>query len=219
MSPAHAQPKKAGQHAARADTAFVHAVKAAGLTPAITFCDLRMPRLSGFELLSRVRADARLGAMPFVLVSAATDRDSVDQAGGLGAQGFLTKPFEPGQVRAHLAAASSAGEDDEAPAVTMRRLGIDAPRLLLYLGGLHKQLVAASATMEQLIACADDDGARRELARLHEGCHTLGLARAAAALAALQTPAAPAAGAVEEALALARLTALRHSEAVRAIAH
>lgn len=34
MSPAHTQPKKAGQHAARPDTAFVHAVKAAGLTPA-----------------------------------------------------------------------------------------------------------------------------------------------------------------------------------------
>ena len=59
---------------------------AGGLRPAIVFCDLRMPNLSGMELLARVRADAALAALPFVLVSAASDAETMDQAGRLGVQ-------------------------------------------------------------------------------------------------------------------------------------
>ncbi|MFZ6775156.1 response regulator, partial [Undibacterium sp. SXout7W] len=49
----------------------------AGLRPALCFCDLRMPRLSGMELLQRVKGNPDLQAMPFVLISSATDRDTV----------------------------------------------------------------------------------------------------------------------------------------------
>jgi two-component system chemotaxis response regulator CheY len=187
-----------------------------GLAPAITFCDLRMPRLSGLDLLSRVKADARLSGMPFVLVSAANDRDTLDRATHLGAHGFITKPFAPEQVREQLA---SLAAGDEAPALTVRRLGIDATRLLLYLGGLHKQLVAASAETEQLIASGDHDGARQKMARLREGCQTLGLLSVVAAFTELEAqPKALNPGLVEKVLGQARQAALRQSENVRAIA-
>ena len=39
-----------------------------GLRPGIMFCDLRMPRLDGLELLARVRAEPALAGLPFVLV-------------------------------------------------------------------------------------------------------------------------------------------------------
>jgi two-component system chemotaxis response regulator CheY len=193
----------------------------AGLRPAITFCDLRMPRLSGMDLLARVKADARMAGMPFVLVSAATDSATVDQASGHGAHAYMVKPFEPEQVRSILAPLrAAAGAGMEEPAATARRLGIDATRLLLYLGGLHKQLVAASVDLEQLLACADVDGARAALMRLADGCHTLGLAEAAASLSglvALPAQALDPAG-VEDALAGARQAALRQSERARALA-
>ncbi|HWJ94543.1 MAG TPA: response regulator [Telluria sp.] len=191
-----------------------------GLSPAITFCDLRMPRLSGMDLLSRVKADARLSGMPFVLVSAANDQDTLDQATHLGAHGFIVKPFAPEQVREQLAGLSaSAAQGDEAPAQTVRRLGIDATRLLLYLGGLHKQLVAASAEMEQLIASGDHDGARQRMVRLREGCQTLGLLSAAAAFTELEAqPRTLNPFLVEKVLGEARQAALRQSENVRAIA-
>lgn len=190
-----------------------------GLSPAITFCDLRMPRLSGMDLLSRVKADARLSGMPFVLVSAANDQDTLDQASSLGAQGFIVKPFEPEQVREQLAGLAPAAQGDEAPAFTVRRLGIDATRLLLYLGGLHKQLVAASAEMEQLIASGDKEGARAKMARLREGCQTLGLLSAAAVFTELEAQPNPLHPClVEKVLGEARQAALRQSENVRAIA-
>jgi two-component system chemotaxis response regulator CheY len=207
----------------------------AGLGPSICFCDLRMPRLSGMELLARVRADARMTALPFVLVSGANEHETVEQASGLGASGYIVKPFKAGQVREYLAALGApqaqgaareaAGDDaagDEAPAVTARRLGIDAPRLLLYLGGLHRQLSAAGAEIEQLLACGDGAGAAAALARLGQGCTTLGLQRAAAELAALEAlvlaaPVAPDADSVTRALDAARGAALGQGELARAL--
>jgi two-component system chemotaxis response regulator CheY len=156
-----------------------------GLRPAILFCDLRMPRLSGMELLERVRAAAALDAMPFVLVTSATERGTVDQATGLGAAGYIVKPFQADQVRVHMAAfsepAAGGGQRAETPAATMARLGIGAERLLVYLGGFQSQLTGASGEIDAMLARAEYDGARLRIGRLQAGCSTLGLDGAAAA--------------------------------------
>jgi two-component system chemotaxis response regulator CheY len=75
-----------------------------GLRPAILFCDVRMPRLSGIELLQRVKGDPALAAMPFVLVSAAHEQESVQQALAAGASGYIVKPFRDEGVRVNLRA-------------------------------------------------------------------------------------------------------------------
>jgi two-component system chemotaxis response regulator CheY len=155
----------------------------AGPCPAMLFCDLRMPRLSGMELLARVKADERFAGLPFVLVSAAADGATMEQAIGLGADGYIVKPFDSGKVRGFLS--GLAGHDanpDESPDATMRRLGIDATRLQLYLGGLQRQLAGAGADIGQLLDAGQADGARAHLCRLAEGCRMLGLLEAGAAL-------------------------------------
>ncbi|GAB3437561.1 response regulator [Massilia solisilvae] len=191
-----------------------------GLRPAITFCDLRMPHLSGMELLARVKADPQLAHMPFVLASAASERSVADQASDMGANAYLVKPFQVEEVRALLAGLQEPADGGDEPAAqTVRRLGIDANRLLLYLGGLHKQLVAASPLIEQLLACGETAEARAQLARLREGCSTLGLLGAAAAFEALEAQDAPLLPCeVEPALDKARQSALRQSELARALA-
>lgn len=194
----------------------------AGAGPAMLFCDLRMPRLSGMELLARVKADERFARLPFVLVSAATDGATMEQALGLGAAGYIVKPFDADKVRYHLGGlAGNADTPDETPEATMRRLGIDATRLLLYLGGLQRQLAAAGADLGQLLAAGQADAACAQLGRLAEGCRTLGLLNAAAAL---ETRAvlpfgvpASAAGASRE-LEAASAAVLRQTEAVRRLA-
>jgi len=188
----------------------------AGAAPAIVFCDLRMPRLSGMELLARVRADARYAGLPFVLVSAAGDAATMEQALGLGADGYIVKPFDNAAVAAHLArlmpvaaATSGAAED---PQATARRLGIDAARLLLYLGGLQRQLGAAFEDIAQLLAAGRFDAARAQLARLREGCATLGLHGAADGFAAVAGQAVPGPEQVRRALDAAQ-AAVRHQTA------
>ena len=165
-----------------------------GLRPAITFCDLRMPRLSGMDLLERIKADGAFGAMPFVLVSSANDRGTVEQAADRGAAGYIVKPFEADQVRSHLAAfgppapaapVAEALQAAESPLATTRRLGISNERLLVYLGGFQSQLAEASGEIAILLARGDQDASRMRVERLQVGCQTLGLNGAAAALRAL----------------------------------
>lgn len=67
----------------------------------LILCDLRMPKLTGLEVLERVRAAHT--NIPFVLMSAHAGNDEVQKAYKLGAQGFLAKPFTPDQLREMLA--------------------------------------------------------------------------------------------------------------------
>jgi len=176
---------------------------AGGLRAGIVFCDLRMPHLDGLGLLARLRADTATANIPFVLVSAASDAETLEQAGRLGASGYIAKPFRIDEVRAQLdkllPPAGGAGADPQAVA---RRLGITLERLLVYLAGLRRQLEEAQAK--------GGPGA----ARLAEGCATLGLADAAARLRsagdpdAIQAAVAHALGAVERQDALARKAAI-----------
>ncbi|MET0320758.1 MAG: response regulator [Duganella sp.] len=158
-----------------------------GLRPAICFCDLRMPRLSGLELLQRVKSHPELQPMPFVLVTSATEKDVMHEASTAGAAGYIVKPFQAEQVRVHLTsfldqAASGYSHQAEDPAETLRRLGINGDRLLVYLAGFHNQLQAASADLEALLGQGDQQGAQVRLERLLAGCVTLGLEGAATAL-------------------------------------
>lgn len=158
-----------------------------GLRPGIVFCDLRMPRLSGIELLQRVREHGELAEVPFVLVSSATDKETVQQATLAGATGYIVKPFQSEQVRAHLGAFLDQAENGyehraEEPSATLARLGIAADRLLVYLTGFQNQLTAASNEIDALLAHDEQAEARARLERLHTGCTTLGLHGAAAVL-------------------------------------
>jgi two-component system chemotaxis response regulator CheY len=158
---------------------------AGGLRPAICFCDLRMPRLSGMDLLQRVKADSTFGAMPFVLVTSANDSATVGQAEDLGVDGYLVKPFQGDQVKTYMAPFTPAPESvpgAETAQATMQRLGINGERLLVYLGGFQAQLTSASADIATLLARGESDQARVRLDRLHAGCLTLGLGEAAATL-------------------------------------
>ena len=157
-----------------------------GLRPSLCFCDLRMPRLSGMELLQKIRSDSALDAMPLVLVSSANDHDTVRDAVQAGAAGYIVKPFQPEQVRQHIDACFDvACLPAEAPLATAQRLGIDDERLLAYLTGFQGQIGAAGEQVDALLARGEPAQARQLLEKLHLGCRTLGLHGAGAEMAAL----------------------------------
>jgi two-component system chemotaxis response regulator CheY len=186
-----------------------------GLRPAICFCDLRMPRLSGMELLARVKGDPALAGMRFVLASSANDNATMAQASSLGADGYLVKPFEQDMVLAQMAGLApreALVEETENPLAIMQRLGIDGDRLLLYLGGFESQLSAAGPELAAQVNAAQAGEARARIERLHAGCLTLGLGAAAAGLDQVATEALDAArlqAAIDGALAAVRRQAGR----------
>lgn len=66
--------------------------------------DWSMPGMSGLELLQRVRAHARLAALPFVLITAEMQRERIAEALAAGVSDFLLKPFTPGALEDKLRA-------------------------------------------------------------------------------------------------------------------
>ena len=63
--------------------------------PDLVLCDISMPIMSGFEVLERLTAIMpRFGNMPFVFLTALTDRDSELKGRQLGADDYVTKPID-----------------------------------------------------------------------------------------------------------------------------
>jgi DNA-binding response OmpR family regulator len=64
-------------------------------TPDLVLCDISMPIMSGFEVLERLTAIMpRFGNMPFVFLTALTDRDNELKGRQLGADDYVTKPID-----------------------------------------------------------------------------------------------------------------------------
>lgn len=62
--------------------------------------DLMLPELSGAELIGRVRGDARLRTLPVVLMTARADAETRKEAHSIGADNFLSKPFDESEILA-----------------------------------------------------------------------------------------------------------------------
>jgi DNA-binding NarL/FixJ family response regulator len=65
------------------------------IMPDLVLCDINLPIMSGFEVLERLNALApRLGHIPFVFLTALSDRDTELRARRLGADDYITKPID-----------------------------------------------------------------------------------------------------------------------------
>lgn len=72
----------------------------------VILLDLQMPKLDGLGVLSRLRAETGLRGVPVVILSGRTEVDQVVAALQAGAHDYLTKPFEPSELAARVAAAT-----------------------------------------------------------------------------------------------------------------
>ncbi len=60
--------------------------------PALVLADLKMPKMTGLELLQWVRNDSLHRTIPFVILTSSDDLKDVAKAYQLGANSFLLKP-------------------------------------------------------------------------------------------------------------------------------
>src|SRR3546814_13219432 len=63
-----------------------------------------MPERNGYEVLDRIKSDARLRDIPVIMVSAVDDLGSVIRCIELGAEDYLPKPFNATLLRARVGA-------------------------------------------------------------------------------------------------------------------
>lgn len=62
--------------------------------PHLILLDLRLPRVDGLEVLSRVKHDKRLKRIPVVVLTTSESESDVRHAYERGANGYLVKPVE-----------------------------------------------------------------------------------------------------------------------------
>src|SRR5882724_9271377 len=67
--------------------------------PDLILADVSMPRLGGYELCQRVRADAALKDVPVLLLGGPTP---IDPAMAMGANGHMPKPFDSAKLIEHV---------------------------------------------------------------------------------------------------------------------
>lgn len=70
----------------------------------LVLLDVMMPRLDGYGVLERRRADEALIEVPIIMISALDEMDSIVRGIELGAEDYLPKPFNPTLLKARITA-------------------------------------------------------------------------------------------------------------------
>ncbi len=70
--------------------------------PDIVLLDVMMPRMDGYEVIRRLKSAPRTSSIPVIFLTALTDQEEEAKGLALGAADFITKPFNPGLVKARV---------------------------------------------------------------------------------------------------------------------
>jgi len=62
--------------------------------PGLVLLDLNLPKMSGHEVLNRIKNDAELGRIPVIMLTASTREEDIVRSYDLGVNTFISKPVE-----------------------------------------------------------------------------------------------------------------------------
>ena len=71
----------------------------------LVLLDIVMADVDGIEACAQIRSDPRYADVPIIMVSSLNDADSVAEALKAGANGYIAKPFNRGELVARVRAA------------------------------------------------------------------------------------------------------------------
>jgi len=73
-----------------------HAGRDTSKMPAVILLDLKLPKLSGLDVLQRLRADARTRLVPIVVLTSSSEDEDMLKSYRSGANSYVRKPVEFG---------------------------------------------------------------------------------------------------------------------------
>lgn len=91
-------------HAVRAAENGVIGVQLAADRPDFIFCDVDMPEMDGFETIAAIQRLPQCRDVPFIFLTGRTSREDQRRGMTLGADDFITKPFQSQEILDAIAA-------------------------------------------------------------------------------------------------------------------
>ena len=74
--------------------------------PDLVILDVMLPKVNGFKIARLIKFDERLRHIPLFLFTARTQKSDIDLGNSVGADEYITKPFDPedllAKVNSHL---------------------------------------------------------------------------------------------------------------------
>jgi putative two-component system response regulator len=136
-------------------------------TPDLVLTDVVMPKLDGFELCRRIKADRLTRLTPVVLVTSLGEREDRINGINAGADDFLTKPVNPHELQARVRSLVRlkryTDELDSADSVILS-LGLTVEARDPHTGGHCERMAAYAAAFGAHLNLSEDD-----IAALHRG--------------------------------------------------
>ena len=65
--------------------------------PSVMLLDLKLPKVSGLEVLAEIKKDPRAKMLPVVVLTSSGEDQDIDKAYALGANSYIVKPVEFGK--------------------------------------------------------------------------------------------------------------------------
>jgi CheY-like chemotaxis protein len=106
-------------------TAAVHALSGVPL-PSLLLLDLKLPRLSGHEVLEWMRSRPALKGLRTIVLTSSSEESDIRRAYALGAAAYVVKPVDVAGLGAVVAAVVECWRDPEGPALE-RLKGLAVP--------------------------------------------------------------------------------------------
>jgi len=72
--------------------------KAKDLQPAVIILDIMMPLMDGWEVLEKLKGNPTTQDIPVIILTVMSSQENVSRAMDMGADRYMTKPFDPSDL-------------------------------------------------------------------------------------------------------------------------
>lgn len=148
-------------------------------SPDVILCDVSMPEMDGYEVLESLRADEKTVSIPFIFLTAKSDKKDLRTGMNLGADDYLTKPASAEDVLSAIRSRLNRHREKEEAAMAKVELkpNFDSSKPLESIGLTAREAEVllwvaqgkSNADIATILGCAENT-VKVHLARVFEKC-------------------------------------------------